>query len=57
MPGWLSKALEKLRRGSREPPTPPVTTQSSPGQIADLQETYGADMSPPPGEPKTDGDR
>ncbi|MGZ4250225.1 MAG: hypothetical protein ACXVUE_18185 [Solirubrobacteraceae bacterium] len=29
-----------------EPP-PPLTTQSSPGQIADLQEAYGADMAPP----------
>jgi hypothetical protein len=28
-------------------PLPPLSTQSSPGQIADLQEAYGADMAPP----------
>ena len=27
-------------------PLPPLTTQSSPGQIADLQQAYGADMAP-----------
>ncbi|HUA02589.1 MAG TPA: hypothetical protein VMB27_01725 [Solirubrobacteraceae bacterium] len=25
---------------------PPLTTQSSPGQIAELQQAYGADMAP-----------
>jgi hypothetical protein len=30
------------------PPAPPpqMTTQSSPGQIADLQQAYGAEMAP-----------
>ncbi|HEX9177412.1 MAG TPA: hypothetical protein VF874_15475 [Mycobacterium sp.] len=41
------------------PPPPPLTTQSSPGQIADLQQTYGADMAPrssrSPGEAAPDG--
>jgi hypothetical protein len=31
-------------RPAAEPP--PLTTQSSPGQIADLQQAYGADMAP-----------
>jgi hypothetical protein len=29
-------------------PLPPLTTQSSPGQIADLQQAYGADMAAQP---------
>lgn len=32
-------------RVARDPPLPPMTTQSSPGQIADLQQAYGADMA------------
>jgi hypothetical protein len=34
------------RRWARNQP-PPLTTQSSPGQIADLQQAYGADMADP----------
>jgi hypothetical protein len=34
------------RRRPAQPAPPPLTTQSSPGQIADLQEAYGADMAP-----------
>ena len=56
----LQQALGKLvaKGGSegdlvRRPPTPrtpqppPVTTLSSPGQIADQQQAHGADMAPP----------
>jgi hypothetical protein len=39
--------LVRRRRSARSVPPPPVTTQSSPGQIADLQQTYGAEMAPP----------
>ncbi len=43
----------------RNPPLPPMTTQSSPGQIADLQQAYGADMAaesaPPPGQDRAAG--
>jgi hypothetical protein len=48
--------LLRRRRAARpaasrpDPPQPdvppPLTTQSSPGQIADLQQSYGADMAP-----------
>jgi hypothetical protein len=34
---------------------PPLTTQSSPGQIADLQQAFGADMAPP-SQPGADAD-
>jgi hypothetical protein len=44
--------LLRRRQSARNPPPPPVTTQSSPGQIADLQQTYGADMGPRPGAPR-----
>jgi hypothetical protein len=57
---WFAQALGKLtatgasvsdfvdgRRSAPKPP-PPVTTASSPGQIADLQQEYGAEMAPPP---------
>jgi hypothetical protein len=51
--------LVRRRRSARNTPPPPMTTQSSPGQIADLQQTYGAEMTPPspplPGEDTTDG--
>ncbi len=57
---WFPQALEKLaatgggvgdrvrrRRAARNPPPPPpVVTLSSPGQIADLEQAYGADMAP-----------
>jgi hypothetical protein len=43
----------RRRRSARQPPLapearnpPPLTTQSSPGQIADLQQAYGAEMAP-----------
>jgi hypothetical protein len=40
--------LVRRRRSSRDADVPPpMTTQSSPGQIADLQEAYGAEMGPP----------
>jgi hypothetical protein len=46
--------LLRRRQSARLPVPPPVTTQSSPGQIADLQQAYGADMAaasvPAPGE-------
>lgn len=49
--GWVAQAIERLSGGRRakapEPPPPPtVTTQSSPGQIATLQDAFGADMAP-----------
>jgi len=36
-------------------PLPPLTTQSSPGQIADLQQAYGADMAAPSAPPPAAG--
>ena len=41
--------LLRRRRSARPvpPPPPPVITQSSPGQIADLQQAYGAEMAAP----------
>jgi hypothetical protein len=50
--------LVHRRRTAGDAPAPPVMTQSSPGQIADLQEAYGAEMAPPPpgtGEAVADG--
>ena len=51
--------LVRRRRSARNAPPPPLTTQSSPGQIADLQQSYGAEMAPPsaspPGEDTADG--
>ena len=51
--------LVRRRRSARNTPPPPMTTQSSPGQIADLQQTYGAEMAPAappsPGEDTADG--
>jgi hypothetical protein len=52
----------RRRRPARKPPPmtapPALTTQSSPGQIADLQQAHGADMAAPlasaPGEPTAD---
>jgi hypothetical protein len=38
--------LTRRRRSARSAPPLPMTTQSSPGQIADLQQTYGAEMTP-----------
>jgi hypothetical protein len=32
-----------------------VTTLSSPGQIADQQQAYGADMAPPPARGEEEG--
>ena len=49
----------RRRRSTRPTPPPPMTTQSSPGQIADLQQAYGAEMTPRPapaaGEDAADG--
>jgi hypothetical protein len=51
--------LVRRRRSAQKAPPPPMTTQSSPGQIADLQQAYGAEMTPPsappPGEDTADG--
>jgi hypothetical protein len=56
--GGLSD-LVRRRRPADTQRLPPLTTQSSPGQIADLQQAYGADMAPPsvppPGEDAWDG--
>ena len=56
--GGLSD-LVRRRGPAHTQPLPPLTTQSSPGQIADLQQAYGADMAPPsvppPGEDALDG--
>jgi len=42
------RAARKAAPPEPAPPPPPVmTTQSSPGQIADLQQAYGADMAAP----------
>ena len=38
----------RLARAAAPPPPPPLITQSSPGQIADLQQAFGAEMAPPP---------
>ena len=49
------------RRAARKPPPPPpppVTTMASPGQIADAQQQYGAEMAPgsaPPAPPTAQG--
>jgi hypothetical protein len=51
--------LARRQRSARNAPPPPMTTQSSPGQIADLEQAYGAEMAPrsahPPGEDTADG--
>lgn len=58
--GRLVRRRRSARTATRNPrqapeaqPLPSLTTQSSPGQIADLQQAYGADMgapaAPPPG--------
>ena len=53
--------LVRRRRSARSapPPPPPMTTQTSPGQIADLEQAYGAEMTPSsapaPGEDTADG--
>jgi hypothetical protein len=38
----------RRRRSTPDESLPPLTTQSSPGQIADLQHAYGAEMTPQP---------
>ena len=59
--GGVGEFVRRRRsaRNQPSPPPPPLTTQSSPGQIADLQQTYGADMAPrssrSPGEAAPDG--
>ena len=49
----------RRRRTTRNPAPPPMTTQASPGQIADLEQAYGAEMTPrsapAPGEDAADG--
>ncbi len=51
--GELVRRRRSARTATRNPqapeaqPLPPLTTQSSPGQIADLQQAYGADMAAP----------
>ena len=51
--------LARRQRSARNAPPPPMTTQSSPGQIADLEQAYGAEMAPgsapPPGDDAADG--
>jgi len=44
--GRIGELLSRRRPAQPAAPPPPLTTQSSPGQIADLQEAYGADMAP-----------
>lgn len=49
--GGVGELLRRQRSARVAPPlplSPAVTTQSSPGQIADLQQVYGADMAPEP---------
>jgi hypothetical protein len=58
--GGVGEFVRRRRSARNQPsPPPPLTTQSSPGQIADLQQTYGADMAPrssrSPGEAAPDG--
>ena len=43
--GGVGELVHRRRSVPDEPP--PLTTQSSPGQIADLQHAYGAEMAPP----------
>jgi hypothetical protein len=47
----------RRRRSAKTPPPPPppVDTMSSPGQIADAQHTYGAEMAPPSAAGPEDG--
>jgi hypothetical protein len=51
--------LVRRRRSTRNAPPPAMTTQTSPGQIADLEQAYGAEMAPrsaaAPGEDAADG--
>jgi hypothetical protein len=47
--------LVRRRRSKRTAPPPPMTTQASPGQIAELQQAYGAEMAPRPAEDTADG--
>jgi hypothetical protein len=45
--GGVGELVRRRRSARNVPPPPPaMTTQSSPGQIADLQQAYGADMAP-----------
>lgn len=57
--GGVGEFVRRRRSARNQPSPPPLTTQSSPGQIADLQQTYGADMAPrssrSPGEAAPDG--
>lgn len=55
--GGVGEFVRRRRSARNQPsPPPPLTTQSSPGQIADLQQTYGADMAPrSPGAAAPDG--
>jgi hypothetical protein len=46
--GGAGELLRRRRSARPLSPPPQMTTQSSPGQIADLQQAYGADMAPPP---------
>jgi hypothetical protein len=45
--GALVRRGRSERKAPEAQPLPPLTTQSSPGQIADLQQAYGADMAAP----------
>ena len=57
-PGRSARRGDEPRDEDVLTPPPPVTTQSSPGQIADLQQAYGAAMAATPaptsGEPGAD---
>jgi hypothetical protein len=48
-------ARTATRKAPEAQPLPPLTTQSSPGQIADLQQAYGADMAAPSAPPPVAG--
>jgi hypothetical protein len=43
--GGISE-LVRRRRSPRSAPPPPIMAQSSPGQIAELQQAFGAEMAP-----------
>lgn len=44
--GGVGELLRRRRQSAQRQSLPPLTTQSSPGQIAELQQAYGADMAP-----------
>jgi hypothetical protein len=48
-------ATRKAPEAPEAQPLPSLTTQSSPGQIADLQQAYGAEMAAPSAPPPVAG--